>query len=57
MSVCVFSVFDLSCVQVAALRWADQPIPGVLPTVYKIKVLKKRPTPKKRAVDNICRPK
>jgi hypothetical protein len=25
MSVCVYSVFVLSCVQVAALRWADPP--------------------------------
>jgi hypothetical protein len=25
MSVCIYSVFVLSCVQVAALRWADPP--------------------------------
>jgi hypothetical protein len=33
--VCFYSVFVLSCVQVAALRRADPPVKGVLPSVKK----------------------
>jgi hypothetical protein len=43
MSVCVYSVFVLFCVYVAALRWAEPPVQGILPTVCRIKKLKKRP--------------
>jgi hypothetical protein len=39
MSVCIYSVFVLSCAQVAALRRAD-PLSKELPTVYRIKKLK-----------------
>jgi hypothetical protein len=46
ISVCVYSVFVLSCVQVAALRRADLPVQGVLPTVYRIKDWKSGQGPK-----------
>jgi hypothetical protein len=38
----------LSCVHIAALRRADPPSKGVLPTVHMIKKILKRPTYKKR---------
>jgi hypothetical protein len=42
MSICVYSVFVLSCVgNGLATGWS--PIQGVLPTAYRIKNLKKRP--------------
>jgi hypothetical protein len=33
MFVCIYSVFVLSCMQVAFLRRADPPVQGILPTV------------------------
>jgi hypothetical protein len=43
MSVCVYSVFVLSCVQVATLRPADPPSKEYYRLCKKIKKLKKRP--------------
>jgi hypothetical protein len=43
MSVCVYSVFVLFCIYVAALRRPDPPVERVLQTVYRITKLKKRP--------------
>jgi hypothetical protein len=42
MSVCVYSVFVLSCVG-SGLATGWSPVQGVLPTVYRIKKLIKRP--------------
>jgi hypothetical protein len=54
MDVYVF-ILRLCCpLWVAALRRADPPVQGILPTVYRIKTLKKLPRPKKvsRAINN-----
>jgi hypothetical protein len=40
MSVCVYSVFVFSCIQIETLRWADPLIQEVLPTAYRIERLK-----------------
>jgi hypothetical protein len=45
MSVCVYSVFVLSYVQVAAFRRADPPSKESCRLCKKIKKLKKRPRP------------
>jgi hypothetical protein len=45
MFVCVYSVFVLSCVG-RGLVTGWSPVQGVLPTVYRIKKLKKRPRSK-----------
>jgi hypothetical protein len=45
MSVCVYSVFVLSCVQVAALRRTDPPSKESYRLRKTIKKLKKRPSP------------
>jgi hypothetical protein len=44
MSVCVYSVFVLPCVQVAALRWADPPSKKSYRLSTKIKKVKKWPS-------------
>jgi hypothetical protein len=44
--VCVYSVFVLFCVG-RGLETSWSPVQGVLPTVYGIKKLKKRPRPNK----------
>jgi hypothetical protein len=51
MSVCVYSVFVLSCVQVAALRQADPPSKESYRRCEKIKKKKKQPRSNKRAVE------
>jgi hypothetical protein len=43
MSVCVCSMFVLSCMQVEALRWADAPSEVSYHLCKKIRTLKKRP--------------
>jgi hypothetical protein len=48
MSVCVYSVFVLSCVQVAALRRADPPSKASYRLCKRIKDLKKTPRSNKR---------
>jgi hypothetical protein len=50
MSVCVYSVFMLSCVG-SGLATGWSPVRGVLPTVCRIKKLKKRPRSNKRTVE------
>jgi hypothetical protein len=45
MSVCVYSVFVLSCVG-SSLATGCCPVKGVLPNLNKIKKLKKSPEPK-----------
>jgi hypothetical protein len=47
LSVCVYSVFLLSCVQRAALRWADPPSKESYRPCKKMKKLIKRPRSKK----------
>jgi hypothetical protein len=53
MFVCVYSVFVLSCVQVAALRRADPPSKESFRLCIGLGKLKRRPKPKKRAVEPI----
>jgi hypothetical protein len=52
--VCAFILFLLPCVWVEALRKADPPVQGILPTVYRISKLKKKndqgPTMRCRAI-------
>jgi hypothetical protein len=45
MSACVYSIFVLSCVQVAALRWADPPSKESHRLCRRSRKLKKRPSP------------
>jgi hypothetical protein len=42
MSVCVYSVYAVLCVD-SGLATGGSPVQGVLPTVYRIRKLKKRP--------------
>jgi hypothetical protein len=46
MSVCVYSVFMLSCMYGSGLAVCWTPVQGVVPTVYTITKLKKRPGPR-----------
>jgi hypothetical protein len=51
ISVCVYSVSVLSCVQIAALRRANPPSKKSNRLCKKAKTLKKRPRPNKRTVE------